>query len=112
MQDNEPVLITITLIVAIASWLCVSYKSGFVGYSIQSALNNSRQKYTVDKSKVSTYAACVAVTVIASLLVATPLTSEIDTMVLFILVNTASVGYALAFWVLLKEKKSKTKAGS
>lgn len=103
MTNSDAVLSFTLLAVIISSMVAASYKNGFVMYSARS-LNKPKPEFGVDRSKIPQYMGCIFALLIAFGIYGSLFASDMALVAQFSAVNTAFVGYALAYYILLKEK--------
>lgn len=106
--DPSAILVLTLAVTMFMALLSVSYKTGFVFYSIWSLTRKNQPKFKVDKSKIGQFLVIVLATFqlnfIYSLLILQS-TNDVESILIFSLWNTAVIAYGLSFWMLLKEGK-------
>jgi len=108
MDGHTTVMFASSMLVMVLATLSVSYKTGFVAFSIFSATRKGQPKFEVDKSKIGKFVALTIGVFLLDILygiVVLQDMNEIEGILIFALFNTVFIAYGLAFWVLLKEKK-------
>ena len=107
MTENAGIILsTVMVFTLIAAVVIGSYKSGFVAYSGRS-LSGSKTRFTIDKTKIGTFMlACLIAIVINGAIGFAVTEGNVAAGIYFGFINTIAFSYALAFWFLLKKKKS------
>ena len=109
-MDPAAILITSSVIVMFLTLLSVSYKTGFVSYSIWSLTRSDQPKFEIEKSNIGKFVwisvGVLLLNIVYGLVIVRD-TNEIAGIVILSLFNTVVIGYGLAFWVLLKRKEEK-----
>jgi len=111
-MDPAAVLIASSMVIMLLTLLCVSYKTGFVSFSIPSMIRDDQPKFEIDKNKIGKFieftVGAFVLNVVYGFVVFRDI-REVGGILVLSLFNTIVIGYGLAFWVLLKEKKQKSK---
>lgn len=106
-MEPAAILVATSILVILGMVVSVSYKTGFVAYSIWSFSHDDQPKFEVDKSKIGKFlGATLGVFIINTtygLLVVRDV-RELDGILMFSLFNTGFIAFGLAFWILFKEK--------
>lgn len=109
-MDGASILFVSSMIIMLVSLISVSYKTGFVFFSIWALSNRSRPKFEVDKKRIGKFVLLTLVVFLLNcvygILIIRDI-NEIEGILILSLFNTAFIVYALAYWFLFKEKKSK-----
>lgn len=111
-MDPAAVLIMTSAILMFLTLISISYKTGFVSFSIWSLTRKDQPKFEIDKSKAGGFVfmavAAFMLNVVYSIIILGS-AREMGAVLLLSLFNTAVIGYGLSFWVLLKEKHKNSK---
>ena len=106
-MDSAGILIATSIVLILLTVIGVSYKTGFVAYSIWSFTRDNQPKFEVDKSKIGKFIGFTTATFLLNIvygLVVVRDPRELEGIVMFGIFNTVFVAYGLAYWVLLKER--------
>lgn len=115
-MDPSAILIITPAVIIFMTLIGISYKTGFVSYSIWSLTRKDQPRFKIDKTKISRFIGVNAVVFLVSiaygLLILRDM-HEIVGVLILSLFNTIVIAYGLSFWILLKEKSgSKKSSGS
>jgi hypothetical protein len=94
------------MLIALVSASC---KTGIMSYSPQSLFSRDHPKYEVDKDNVGVFLTLVVTVLVVVILYGLAISRDLAVALLFSLLNMPLIIYALVYWVLFKEKKSKAK---
>ena len=89
------------------SILSVSYKTGFISFSLVSLTRQDQPKFRVDRSKIGDFAGLVIASFVANIIYGIAVMrdlQQIGGILLLSLVNTAFIAYSLVYWILLRER--------
>jgi len=111
-MDPGAILVTSSVVIMFLTLLSISYKTGFVSYSIWSLTRNNQPKFVVRRDKISKFV-CIVIgifllNIVYGLIVVQGI-HEIGAILILSLFNTIVIGYGLTYWVLLKERQKKVK---
>jgi hypothetical protein len=102
------ILLTTSGFIMFATIIAVSYKTGFVAYSVRSATRKDQPKFEIDKTAVEKFlrisVGVFILNTVYGILVFRD-TTQMGGILLLSLINTIVISYGVSFWVLLKEKK-------
>jgi hypothetical protein len=91
--------------------IAVSYKSGFIAYSIWSLTRKDQARFRINKGKTGKFLLILLgifiTDVIYGLIVMRDI-RQISGILALGAFNTTVLGYGLSFWILLEEKKNKS----
>lgn len=107
MDTPTAILLITTAVIMLVTIIATSYKTGTVVYSIWSSTRLNQPKFSVNRSKIGSYALSILVVFIINLLYCMIVLrdiNEIQGMLILSLFNTLVIGYGLSFWFLLEEK--------
>lgn len=107
-MDPAAILITSSVVIMFLTLLAVSYKTGFVAYSIWSLTRGDQPKYKINKDKIGRFilnSVCIFILNIAYGLIVVRDNKQIGGILILSLFNTIIIGYGMAFWILLKQEK-------
>lgn len=107
MKNPESILVIVSILVALLSWVSSIFKSGYLAYSPWSLLSNNRLKYSVNKGQLRRFVASIGLALTLNVLFALAVTRSIALLIEFSLLNTFFISYSLMYWVLLKEKRQR-----
>lgn len=107
-MDPAAILITTSVVVMFLTLLGVSYKTGFVSYSIWSLTRSDQPRFEIKKNEIGKFI-CITIgvfllNIVYGFMIVRDM-SEVGGVLILGLFNTIVIGYGLAFWILLKEKK-------
>ena len=112
-MDPTAILITSSVVIMFPTLLAVSYKTGFVPYSIWSLTRGDQPRFEIQKNKIGKFlqlnAGIFTLNIVCGFIIDRKM-SDMGGVLILALFNTIVIGYGLASWVLLKEKK-KPKTG-
>ena len=107
-MDPTAILIISSAIIMFLVLLGISYKTGFVSYSIWSLTRQNQPKFEIDKNKTNKFIGVVTVVFLLNIvygLVVLRDVRQIAGILILGLFNTVVIAYGSSFWILLKEKK-------
>jgi hypothetical protein len=106
-MDPAAILIVSSFVVMILTLLGVSYKTGFVSYSIWSLTRDDQPKFAIRKDRALRFVGItfgiMLLNIVYGLIVVRDV-SEIGGILVLSLFNTVVIAYGLSFWILLTEK--------
>lgn len=100
MDMSEYVLSTIVVVVMFISFVVSTRRNGFI-----MGLGMPRAKYKLDKTGIESYCRVMLLVVAIWLMVGAVLSSDFETVFLFTAINTVSIGYAMAWEKIIKQKQ-------
>lgn len=100
MNDSDYILLTISLLIGLASLVISSRKSGYIiSYKF-----SFRDRYVIDRDKIGYFCKGLLLIVVSSIMVGLFFSQDILTVFEFTAINTFFAGYALAWEKIIKLK--------
>jgi len=107
-MDPTAILIVSSMLIIFLTVVSVSYKTGFVAYSIWSFTSRNQPKFEVNKNKIGNFIGVTIgvflLNVVYGLAILRDI-REIEGILLFALFNTTFIAYGLSYWMLINEKR-------
>jgi hypothetical protein len=100
MNNSDYILVAIIIVIGFMSLVASSRKSGVIaGYRL-----SSRNKHTIDKGAVGVYCKIMLLVVTILVIIGALLSQDMLAILEFVAINTAFIGYALAWEKIIKLK--------
>lgn len=104
MTNAETVLVVLTCLVGTTCIIAVQNKKGVILGSVSSQLSGSTKKYIERSGRRKPFYTYLCATLISLVAIALLFLEDLESMVIFIVLNLLPIGYFLSYFVLLEPK--------